>query len=378
MNRKKILVSAFTHLNLGDDLFLKILFGRYPDADFVLIGEKEKYINIFKSKNVSYLQFPKTIIDNPYIRKIAMKFFFRLYVEFKYWINKNFLIKKQSQFDAVISIGGSIFIQPRSKFLYKKNFHFVFADVFENKPKFILGANFGPYTDESFLDNYKDLLKKYTDVCFRDWYSKSLFSDLENVRQSPDIVFSLKTVITPLRNKTVGFSLIDIAGRDYLKQYTEAYENYILKLIRHFGEKNYTLYLFSFCKAEGDEKMINKLYAKIPSDYRSKVEKVFYNGDISSFLSVFNNMEVMFATRFHAMILSLITNQKTIPIIYSNKMKHVLKDINFTGHFIEIDKVNPIEDIYSEELITIHNLSESITKQAEDHFIKLDNFLLYK
>lgn len=375
MERKKILVNAFTHLNLGDDLFLKILFDRYPDADFILIGEKENYINVFKNKNVSYLQFPKTIIDNPYVRKIAIKFFFKLYAEFKYSINKNFLKKKQSQFDAVISIGGSIFIQPNSKFLYKKNFHFVFADVFENKPKFILGANFGPYTDESFLDNYKDLLKKYTDVCFRDSYSKSLFSDLENVRQSPDIVFSLKTDIIPQRNKTVGFSLIDTSGRDHLKQHTEAYENYILKLIQHFSEKNFTIYLFSFCKAEGDEKMINKLYAKIPSHYKNKVEKVFYNGDISSFLSVFNSMEFMFATRFHAMILSLITNQKTIPVIYSNKMKHVLQDINFSGNFLEIDKINPVEDVNYEELIKIQHLSESITKQAEHQFIKLDNYL---
>ena len=48
MSRRKILVDAYYAKNLGDDLFLKILFDRYSDVDWYLFGADEDYKNIFK------------------------------------------------------------------------------------------------------------------------------------------------------------------------------------------------------------------------------------------------------------------------------------------------------------------------------------------
>ena len=375
MIRKRILLNAFTDLNLGDDLFLKILFDRFPETDFVLIADENKYKDVFRSKNIHFLKMPKTFIDIPIVRKFAIKTVFNLYVNFKYWINKNFIKNKSSQFDGTLTIGGSLFMQPKYKFQYKKNFHFLFEEIFKNKPKLIVGSNFGPYADDEFLKNYRTLFKNYHDVSFRDEYSHSLFSTLKNVRHHSDIVFALKTENIQTYKNTVGFSLIDLSGRSDLKEYTEVYENKILDLIENYCENNYQVYLFSFCRAEGDEKIINRLYDRLSQNYRSKIFKRFYNGDLDSFVSLFQNMEIMFATRFHAMILSLNSKQNMIPIIYSKKMRNVLDDIGFKREYIEIEKIGEFDFLTNSKGFNHYDLPDNIAKDAEKHFEKLDSFL---
>lgn len=378
MDKKTVLVYAFTHLNLGDDLFLKILIERYPDTDFVLIADENKYQEIFPGSNISFFRFPKTFIDRPLVRKLLSKFVFRLFVTLKYQINKNYLRRKKSCYDAVVTIGGSLFIQPRNKHQFKKNIHFVIDEVFPDKPKFILGANFGPYSDDAYLNLYHELFQKYTDISFRDQYSKSLFSDLKQVRCSSDIVFSLKTDNIRKIEKTVGFSLIDLSSRGELSKYKEIYESEMFELIKQFCKKGYTVYLFSFCKGEGDEKVINNIKNKIAADLLPDIKTVFYTGDLSSFVTLFQSMEIVFATRFHAMILSLISKQKTVPIIYSKKMKNVLDDISFPNHFFEIETLESIKNKDFYKNIHTDVLPFGIRQEAERHFDKLDVFLNYK
>ena len=45
---KKILVNAYTSLNFGDDLFLKILFDRYPNVKWILPRGGKIYKNLLK------------------------------------------------------------------------------------------------------------------------------------------------------------------------------------------------------------------------------------------------------------------------------------------------------------------------------------------
>src|SRR5699024_6532530 len=65
--------------------------------------------------------------------------------------------------DGIIQIGGSIFMQ--SKKWHGKN---KLEPLVKDKPYFVLGANFGPYKEESFYLAHYDLFKEYTDICFRD------------------------------------------------------------------------------------------------------------------------------------------------------------------------------------------------------------------
>lgn len=44
---KKMMVSAYTEFNLGDDLFIKVLCERYPDTRFMIIAPR-LYKLVFK------------------------------------------------------------------------------------------------------------------------------------------------------------------------------------------------------------------------------------------------------------------------------------------------------------------------------------------
>ena len=70
---KNILVTAYTSFNVGDDLFLKILFERYPDHQFILFTSETRYISHLKQyKNVKVDYFSK--YENHFFR-IAKKTF---------------------------------------------------------------------------------------------------------------------------------------------------------------------------------------------------------------------------------------------------------------------------------------------------------------
>src|SRR5699024_8783381 len=98
---KKVMVYAYTKFNLGDDLFLKILFERYPDTNFVLFTP-EKYKEIYKHKNVRFLYY-----YNIFLRGIN-------YITRK--INKNLTVNKiiSKSCDASVYIGGAIFQQRKN------------------------------------------------------------------------------------------------------------------------------------------------------------------------------------------------------------------------------------------------------------------------
>ena len=94
---------------------------------------------------------------------------------------------------------------------------------------------------------------------------------------------------------------------------------------------------------------------------------------------ILNNANVIVGTRFHSIILGMLLNKGVIPIIYSDKTKHVLEDLKFIGKTVDIrdlDSVN-IEDLFTEENINYRINIERIKKEAEEQFKELDK-VLYK
>ena len=107
--------------------------------------------------------------------------------------------------------------------------HRLFSEVFPKKPRFILGSNFGPYQNIAFLEYYNNLLQTYTDVCFRDAYSKSLFPKLQNIRYAKDVVFAGNFPVVNKKAKTVGFSVMDFSTRLNLMKISDDYKNIWLR-----------------------------------------------------------------------------------------------------------------------------------------------------
>lgn len=338
MFRKRVLVNAYTHVNLGDDLFLKILFDKFPDTQFTIIGNKKKYQEIFNGYSVSYISFP-TIVSNKFLRRLFSKFFRYQFFKYQFLKKKVFLTSIESEFDAVVTIGGSIFIENDIKNSFKFGNHKLIADVFKGKPKFIIGSNFGPYKNESYLHFFTKLFSTYDDVCFRDQYSKSLFDELNNVRCFPDVVFSGDFESNNKVPQTIGISVMDFSRRLTLSKYHDDYIKLVMEIVKSYVVQNYTPYLYSFCEYEGDERAIDEILNLLDDKYSSQVKKVFYKGDIESFLESFSKMEVMYSSRFHAMILSMIYEQQIHPIVYSKKMSDVLEDLSYKGKFTDVKKI---------------------------------------
>lgn len=359
--RKKILISAYCEYNLGDDLFLKILFERYKNVDWYILTNHSDYSKVFsKYTNVKI----KKVINSNRFYKV------------------NSFICNYSSFDAFIHIGGSLFIQSEYwKLQYKERKYIVEKFNKMNKPVFILGANFGPYFEEEYVNKYKKILSKYEDVCFRDKYSYDLFKDLDNVRLSPDIVYQLGNYYpnADTREKIVGISIMDIEKKDDLKKYAKEYDELIKNIINKFISLGYSINLLSFCKKQGDLDTAISIKCEIDKKYPNKVSIVSYEGDIDLFIEQFKSLDMVVGTRFHSVILGYVFNKPVLPIIYSKKTYNAIKDVNLDDVYIDIKDIklsNLDEIIKNMQLNKLKN--RSIFQDSEKQFEKLDKFIRYK
>lgn len=366
---KKIFIYAYTSLNLGDDLFIKLLCERYPKVTFYITSFKYASPGLKKIDNLKIV--PKVpIVDNFLI---------------KFKINKsiNDIIQKNiSSFcDGIVNIGGSIFIQQNNWYLKAKNFE---NRVVRNKPYYIIGSNFGPFTDNKFVFRYRDIFEKVEDICFRDDFSYNLFSDLPNVRWASDVVFAManqRNIETinnyDYRRKYIILSLIDLSRRNELKKFKDSYINKIAGLANEFVKKNYDVYLMGFCEGEGDKVAINSIMDKLTPKKRMHIIPYIYSGDLYEALDLIRGSQGLLGSRFHAMILGWIYKKPVYPIIYSDKSLNVIKDINFKGMFSRIENVEDIE-IDAVVKYIMESSPIDITKQVESadlQFKMLDRFL---
>ncbi|WP_191565583.1 polysaccharide pyruvyl transferase family protein [Metabacillus idriensis] len=359
--KKKILVNAYFATNLGDDLFLKVLFDRYQNVEWELLTSDESYNKIFIDyKNVKIIKSLSVKLAN---RRINL--FYKM----------NDLLLKYKRYEALVIIGGSIFMENASwqEHLIKREY---LPNKFKmmNKKTFIIGANFGPYNDTLFIEKYREFFSMFDDICFRDNYSYSIFKDLDNVRFAPDVVFNLNSPIPKNKDKSVGFSIIDILKREGLKEYYQIYNEKIIQLVEKYIEQGYKVKLFSFCEREGDLDIINYIYNNVKKN--SYVEIINYERNINKFLEKFKTCEIIVGTRFHSIILAILFNQRVFPIIYSEKTYNVLKDLNMEDNYCYIKNIKNL-DIKNEIMTTNKIIDRHVLLESHKQFKELDLLLQY-
>lgn len=354
---KKVMLYAYTNTNLGDDLFLKILCERYPQIEFWTFAPR-KYDPFVK-------QYPnlKFIINDSLIYRIANKVSRTI-------LKKELKTKYIKDIEATIYIGGSLFMEQNN---WPALLELLKARKRKDTPFFLLGANFGPYENPKFLSMHKEEFGKYEDICFRDKKSYGLFKDLANTRMASDIVFQLKSEknLIEIEENSVIISVIKPSIRTELKGLDNNYFENIRSIIKYYTSKGNKIYLVSFCEAEGDMEAIDKIKIGISEN----IDIVNYDGsNLSYVLNLFNNCGIVYATRFHAMILGWVNNKKVFPIVYSDKMINVINDCGFKGSFCDIRNENyyinfPIGDNQKLENVKI------LKEDSEKHFFKLDKLL---
>lgn len=348
---KKILVRAYINENLGDDLFLDILFNRYKDVDFFLLNATQENARAFQEySNV-------------------------------YHISAEEFLGRHKEFDGYVDIGGSIFIQ-EGKGLggFRNRFLISLLLRLRGKQSFILGANFGPYNTNYFKGIYKYYFKFLVkDICFRDESSYHLFSDLKNVRYAPDIVFQLGENMsehTKIKG-SLGISVMDIRRVKGLGNHYDEYVAKMLEIVQNAVKNDMQVYLVSFCNNQGDNKVIEDITDLLDVETKAKIKTLEYNGDIKEFLKVYSTFESAVALRFHSFILSLICKQKVYPLIYSKKTLNVIEDIDSPISYCKVqDLKNKSVDILFQEMkdnsVNIKNLVDNAKQQFKvlDEYIK--------
>lgn len=366
--KKKMMINAYTEFNLGDDLFIKVLCERYPDTRFMIIAPR-LYKLVFK--DLTNLKVYAS--DSVLFRGIN-------YVFRKLKLHNNFLQKLLGdQSDGTVHIGGSIFMQGEHWQEYVEHLE---AMRNKSKPYYLMGANFGPYTDEEYVQVHRRIFPEYTDISFREQYSYDLFKDLGNVRLAPDIIFQLKygqdqmpSGLTATAGRTIAISVIKPSAKN-LSGFDNLYYEKMKDVAIYFIKQGYAVHFMSFCQHEGDQEAISQILGLIPAEYQEQTHVHLYKTNIDEILSALAGASCVVASRFHAMILGWVFNKPVFPVAYSKKMINVMEDAYFTGKYTDFSHLAELtpEQVY--ESMATNRLDVTLqANQAEKHFEQLDAYL---
>ena len=348
---KKIFIMAYARKNLGDDIFIKMLLDKYKNIQFYMKMNDISFLDKLKQyKNLHVIEGDDTDEE-----------LYKMNVE---------------EYDGYVYVGGSIFMEGGKVYnLSHKFYDFVKRCKKQNKPFCYISSNYGPYKTEEYFNLSKRNFTVCTDICFRDLYSYNLFKDIPTVRYAPDFAFSYPLEIKEKIKDSIGISIINLGIRNDLKDKTNQYYNMLVNNINNYIQLGNTVYLYSFCKYEGDEVTLDRILEEFKGN--SKVIGVRYDGDIDEFLNLYSKMEYMICARFHSMILSIISRQKILIMSYSNKIDNVVKDLNLELPIMDFKDLydDTIMNLCNFKLIAEENILEIIKKYKNQDKVFNDNIL---
>ncbi len=338
-------------------MMVKLICDRYPQHTFYLEIDS-KYVGSFDK--ISNLRLLKKNIANKVINKLTRKI-----------LGYSFSTLWGSIVcDLYIMISGSAFIEDKNM-QNKINNNKMIIKKF--KHKFIIGANFGPYSDESFAKAFEEIFTNYDDVCFRDKYSQQCFKECKTIRYAPDVIFNYSMPIEK-KEKRIVIAPIYLDDRENIRCWANSYRDVLVKFCEEAIMQNYYIDLVSFCSYQHDDIAIDMIKDKIDSKFQNKVMTTYYRGNIDEILVIFARAAGVVATRFHSMILGWLAKAYVYPILYSDKMDNILKDMKYDGKkciISECNRINLQDLFYGENLIKV----DSFIENAKTQFRVLDKLM---
>lgn len=364
MQNKRVLIIGYYAKNLGDDLLFKTLISRYSNCDFDLFCFDYKrnvnhYYSLFRVYNINVL----------YLNSLKL-FFYKIYRKITTrTFDCPFCNVDLRSYEAIIYIGGSIF-QENGHILEK-----ISECLNQNENIYILGCSFGPYKSKKFLFESQKILAKIKDICFRDRTSYNLFSNNVNSRVSSDVVFNLPKIDVNKNKRSIGLSVIDLKRTNSLIQFSQKYIEHLINIAKEAIKDNYIINLYSFCEGDGDLSVCEYLkHEIIQNSKNADVNIINYSDSIDEFLISFCSNSFVIATRFHAIVLSIVNNIPVYPISYMNKTDNLLLDLNYEGIYLKIQELENLD--LDKNIWPLLKQQKSFQNSlANEQFMKLDLIL---
>ncbi len=338
---KKVFLMAYARMNLGDDIFIKMLLDKYPYLDFYMKIKDHNFLKGLEQYNNLHIIIADDTDEELYKGEVE-------------------------EYDAYVYIGGSIFIEGGKVYnLSPKFYDFVKRCKEKNILFCYMSSNYGPYQTQEYFELSKANFEVCTDICFRDKYSYNLFKEIENVRYAPDFGFGYDMEADEKIPNSIGISVINLEDRPELKEVSNHYEKFLIKNVEKYLNEGNKVYLYSFCKDEGDEILLDKIVAEFPGN--PNLIEIKYDGDVDKFLNIYSKMEYMICARFHAMILSAIFRQNLLVMTYSQKTTNVIEDLELDVPIIDLKEVdeNMILEKYDFKNVEEDKLQKIIEESKE-------------
>lgn len=363
MRDKRVYTVAYLQHNLGDDLFLYRMFTRYPDVNFLIVADEDYKHSLSTFENVKVINYA-----GKWAKIFSRARLFGIYL--KVCINSC---------DYAVYIGGSIFMERTDE----PNQYLSYRTLFDNKRLLFLGCNWGPCITDRFYQNMHNVFSQVKDVCFRDKYSYGMFRMLKSVRFAPDILYGFQFGNNVQLKQQVYISVIDCGskgeGSKNLKLFDQNYIDLILRMVRESIHRGMRVVLVSYCKKENDHIAIDKICKQLSETEREYTDILLYDGyNWRAMIEELQASSLIIATRFHAAVLGLAAGKKVLPVVYSDKTKHVLEDVGFENPIVDLRNTDG-EDVIK-LFDAMDNWKEPVNlveykKRADEHFAVLDQLL---
>lgn len=354
---KRVFLCAYERRNLGDDLFIQTIVRRYPRVRFCMktdISNRETF------RDLDNLVIPE---QNGRLHRILGRIHPGL--------SNRYGSRWEDHCHAMVYIGGSVFME------YPSSPQFVDWLKYQagRHPFFVLGANFGPFRTEDYREGVEEAFRMMADICFRDQYSCDLFPGNDRVRYAPDMLLACPMPEVPVVPGQVFVSVIDTQGRDACNS---NYPRNMARILQGYLNDGCSLVLASFCRGEGDEAGIQKVLSAMGVQQDPRIRMLCYDGtNREEILRTLAESDYVIASRFHAVILAMAAGRPVLPVAYSDKLTHVLEDLDFGGTVFDLRREGDWE--YKRSRANWDNPPEPVPAQlreaAERHFEVLDGFL---
>ncbi len=325
---KLILRGYFNH-NLGDDFMIKTFIEQTPSVDY-LVEEKNEYTKFLE--NMPNVSFGK-VCDNLY--------------------------------PTVTITGSGLMVNSRASLKCEvKNLL-----LRREKSDFYIGCNIEPFKSRIAEFVIKQKLKSCKFISCRDkaslfWFSKNFTKT--KLTYHPDILFSMpdKLLLGTCSDAALGISVMKTGNEktdmrfvndmaDIIDRYTE-------------GTKG-KVFLFAFSMgSENDYELCKQIQNR--AKHKDNTEIVCYFGDGTKLLQSFAKLSRFIAVRFHSAVLAIKMGIPMYPILYRDKMRNLIKDLNYN---IKGSDITAIDKDEIREFITNdakpYLLDEKIKSESKKH-----------